>query len=200
MTILILAGGEAPRWKGILPKELALIAGQPLLQHTVEQVKHRGSPWIITHKPEIGDVVGFIFEPQAHRWWPEALLSTQDIWFNSVVVLNGDVVFSAEALDRIFSGGLHVYGQRTPSWEIFAVSFDSEDYKKVVGAAKEAIERGEKGHRCTIWEFYRALSGLDLADQYKFDDVVWCEINDFTTDFDTLKHYEEFLRSHPWAQ
>lgn len=200
LTILIMAGSESTRWKGKLPKELALIEGKYLLRRTVDQVKQWGDPWIVTHKPEILELFDRTLVPQKHRWWPETLLSTRASWQGKVIVLNGDVVFSMNALKTIFSGALRVYGQRTPSWEAFALSFRPQDYERVMLAAKKAVKHGEKGQRSCIWEVYRALCGFDLASQYQFDNVIWCEINDFTTDFDIVKRYKSFLRSHPWAR
>jgi hypothetical protein len=201
LIALILAASPKTRWQGPEPKQLALVAGTPVITRTVRQLNEREiKNIVVTHDPEIERVVDATFKPEKRRWWSETLLSTQSLWDGDVAVLNGDVVFSEKALDRILSGGLHVYGQRRPKWEAFAASFGRDDYKKVLQAARKAVQWGESGQRCLIWEFYRALCGFDLAHQHRFDDKIWVEINDYTTDFDILERYRDFLEREPWAR
>ena len=199
--ILIMAAGMSIRWKGKGPKELVPIAGKPLILYTIEKLEERGeNPIVITHKPEIQACVPRYFVPHARRWWPETLLSTAELWHGRVIILHADVCFSDHALNLILSEkGLRIYGTVVGNWETFALVFDPENYEQVKAAAGRAIRHGMDGARCILWELYRALCGLDMHNLWAFEARVWSPIDDFTTDFDTLKRYYRFLKEQPWA-
>jgi hypothetical protein len=199
MISLIMAAGDNTRWNGRIPKQLAEIGGQPLIQRTYRQASlYRGSPIIVTHNPAIKALELNCFEPQFRRWIVETLLSTRQLWQERTAVLLGDVIYSDYTMRLLLANRdpLAVYGFK---WEIVGLSFDSEAWGDVILALENAKHNAEKGGRGKLWEFYRSYCHIPLEATDYVECSVFNEVEDYTNDIDSMQEYWLFLQNNPWA-
>ena len=220
-TVLVLAAGCNWRgWTDETPKQLALIAGEPLILRTLRQLKERGydeEVVVVTHNKAIQAVVPRYFEPGVYYWRSETLVSTKELWDERTIVVHGDTVFSSAAMDLIVA-------TQEPFMfigignKVNAEAYVFTDQDLVLKAAKVAIaaayagEAGPKpknvgqntpyqwGHQYEHWWFYHTLSGLSPALTYLFNPKIHRIIkNDSTLDVDSRHRYRVFLSKHKWA-
>lgn len=216
MIALITCAGPAVRWGDGVPKQLAVVDGEPILHRTVRKcLARKMTPTIVAVDPRLTLPHVASFEPDDRRHWVSTMLACKPIWGDETVVLLGDVWFSAEAMDQIAEdSGLRVYGRSRPSpltggpQEVFACRFSREHHERVEAALRASIVHADRwfaqrtdGYDATgkpigsPWQFYRALVGADLETD-TFDRDVWREApEDFTDDFDSRARYERWL----WA-
>lgn len=212
MKVLITCAGEARRWEEENTfKQLVDVEGEVLLDRTVRQCFERGQwPTIVARDRLFHRVNTDFFVPESSRWWVSTALSTEPLWSDRTVLLLGDVFFSEECMDRIFSDdGLKVYGrinssEITGGWaEVFAMSWDAGQDGVVRDALIASIEHAENVKRDgrnpmgsskpgLPWQPYRLLDGLDIDKDAVGTRGVWAEIDDWTDDFDTLERYCEW--------
>lgn len=211
MIALLFASGTGERWKGPMLKQLALVAGEPVIVRTMKQLKARRIRYVvITHEPDIKSAVvahkargGTFFSPASTKY-PNTFIDSVSLWKGRVLALHADVIWDDKALDIVCSSqGLGFYGTRKGPWENFAIGFDPEHYDRMLDAAWFALDNHPE-ERCGSWEFYRSVVGIDLRKTHDFEDKVWHEVkesvtSDFTCDFDTVQKYNNFVRANPWA-
>lgn len=220
-SVLILAAGPAWRgWTEKTPKQLALIAGEPLILRTLRQLKERGHEDVIvvTRNKAIQAAVPRYFEPSTFYWRTETLAATKELWEERVIILHGDVVFSERAMDAIVASQepFTFIGIGT---QLHAEAFVFTDHVLVLKAAKAATEAayaGEAGPKprgvrqntprrwgCQYmhWWFYCTLSGIPPVLAFHFDPKIHRIIeDDYTFDVDTPETYKLFLSEHRWAR
>ena len=224
-SVLILAAGPAWRgWTVETPKQLALIAGEPVILRTIRQLKERGQEHVIavTHNKAIQAVVPRYFKPAKFYWRTETLLSTQELWDERTIVLHGDTIYSPKIMDAIVAtqepfmfigigNKLHVeaYAFTDQDLVLRAANMATDAaYVCEAGPAPEyLIAEGLTPKQCAgfymVWTFYRALSGLPpvempwLAFNPKIHRIVK---NDYTFDIDTPQRYKQFFSKHKWAR
>jgi len=199
MRILIFAAGPIKRgWTESAPKQLALIEGRPLILRTLDQLGEREAV-VVTHNEAIQRAVPVFFDPPAHRWWAETLLSTISLWKERTTVLNGDVVFSPEALRAIMDSksDIRFYGTKD---EAFGVTFVKRHWEKVIASAKQAVDYNTAVKKCLVWHFYRAFNGLPLdGHTHNPDAYQVAPLDDYTIDIDSVRRYKKFLEANTWA-
>ena len=202
--IIILCAGESIRWKNYLniPKQLAVVNGESLIQRMVRLLNQRGyyDIDIVSHNEQLKmDSCGF-FKPSKKRWIVETLFASQPLWKEKTIVLLGDVFFTQHAINTIINikHGIHIYARSGASkytqshWgEIFALSFTKHDWHKVTTHAELTCHDAEAGGRGKLWEFYRSLAGFPL-DQHMVENSIFIPINDLTDDIDSPYEYEYF--------
>ena len=223
-SVLILAAGPAWRgWTEETPKQLALIAGEPLILRTIRQLKEHGydeEVTVITRNKAIQAAVPRYFEPAYYYWRTETLLSTQQLWAERTIILHGDVIFSPENIDPIVAeqGPLMFIGI-DDKLHAEALVFTAEARHTVRAAAKAGTDRayaGEAGpkpenvwqntprrwgHQYMHWWFYYTLSGLPPVLAFHFNPKIHRVIeSDYTFDIDTPEKYRLFLLKHKWAR
>lgn len=196
-TSFIMAAGHAVRFSGST-KQLFKIGNETVIERIVRQVLDRGSlPVVVTIHDDIRSVVQCpVFTPKVHDVVCESILSTSHLWFGRTTILLGDVVYSRDTMDRIFSCNAEdviVFGN---FWERFAVSFNSFSVGDKVRfhlgetarlANKEKKTGGKVGH------FYRHYVGFPL-DENKTEPYHFRTVNDYTNDLDSLEFYNNFVR------
>jgi len=217
MQVLILAAGDQTRWEidNILttPKQLVDIAGQPLLERTINMLDREGiaDPIVVTHRQDFADLpwVQRTFNPAGRRWTLETLYWTKDIWKPRTVVLLGDVVYSPEALAKIlaYREPIAVFGRRElrgrvigRHYEIFGLSFDLGHRGSIIATLEKLIQLLEAGvlganaMRGKLRMFYENWIGVPMG-SFKHDEYVFYPIEDWTEDMDEMADYLMF-REH----
>jgi hypothetical protein len=209
MRVLLFASGVGDRWKSPIPKQLAPIAGVPVIERTLRQLGCRNKDRVvITHDPAIRDAVhGDVFYSPPSTKWPNTFLDVLSLLDDDRTFLfHGDVIWDDKALDIVLdSGGFHFFGTRKGRWENFAIGLDMEDYDDLIDAATMVLELRPGEMRCGTWEVYRSLVGIPLGQVHTFENVVWKEVkesatSDYTCDLDKIWHYRVFLEQNPWAR
>ena len=209
-TILILCAGEAKRWNNYLdvPKQLISINGETLLDRTVRLLnsKELYEINIISNDERLKVSNKNFFRPTKFEWIVETLLSTQSLWNKNTIVLLGDVFFTQDAINTIdnLKKTLHIYGRygasvhtHTPWGEIFALSFQQSDWKKIISNAEGVILRARLGGRGKLWELYRSIAGFPY-NEHLIEDEIFISINDFTDDFDFPEDYKTNIKRYEY--
>ncbi len=207
--VLILCAGEGERWGEYLggPKQLAPICGVPLLVRTVGQVQHYFgvSPVIVTHDPRLHISGCDSFCPKRRRWVVETFLSTAHLWSNRTIVLLGDVLYTDTAMTmcRGASRGLVIFGRRGASafsgkryGELFGLSFTREYSDFLIKCLAQVIADAINGGRGKLWELYFLTQRQPPVG---LPPVEFCEIHDYTEDFDCPHEYRYLKRLYEWA-
>jgi hypothetical protein len=186
-TVLILAAGEADRWKAPVPKQLADIGRRPLIARTIEQARDMfgTEPEILTTDLDIAKQ-GKFFAPDQHKFLVDTLLFSQELWENKVIVLLGDVYYSDELLVKVNNCNNQTlfFGRLL---EIYALVFN--DYDLIRQVIRNIADLGEG----KLWNIWYELNGYPHnehtyphhANPYfrRVDD------DDITMDIDTWEDY-----------
>jgi len=214
MEVLILAAGDQTRWQidNVIPtpKQLVDIAGQPLLERTINMLDREGfsDPILVTHRPDFVALpwVRRTFDPAGRRWTLETLYSTRHLWGQRTVVLLGDVVYSPEALAKIlaYREPIAFFGRRElrgrivgRHYEIFALSFDLGNRGIIVSTLEKLIALLDAGilpanaRRGKLRMFYENWIGVPMG-SFEHDQYLFYPIEDWTDDIDEMIDYLTF--------
>jgi len=207
--VLILCAGDGERWGEYLggPKQLAPIGGRPLLVRTVDQVEKQFGvlPVIVTQDPRLHVTRCQSFYPERRRWVVETFLSTRRLWSLRTVVLLGDVLYTDGAMATFLQNavGLVIFGRRGASafsgkryGELFGVSFTRQYHEFVVDCLDHVIADAEGGARGKLWDFCFFAEAHQLP---RLQPATFCEIHDYTEDFDSPQEYRYLKRLYEWA-
>jgi len=206
--ILVMAQGRGSRWGGKVAgftyKQLVSLGEETIISRTFRQLKERDVPdpiliARISDFEHLGVKTKEVREPTFSIL--HGILSLRDEWMNEeeFVFVLGDVIFSNDALDRIFSDikdvGITFYGRLGAN--------------KVVGKeAKEIFALRVLGSRAKVEEFYREILKLreeannpqklklwDLYHHLNLRRVVFnfIDIDDYSDDLDAPEHYHRFF-------
>ncbi len=117
------------------------------------------------------------------------------------IVLLGDVVFSYKALDLIMStqqpvaflgrpGPNPVIGKTAA--ELFGISVSREMYVTVYDHCVRMTAHGAPiKYPPKLWALYRLICGFE-HDEYKYEDEILLDPQDYTDDLDSVEEYKEF--------
>lgn len=136
--VFITAAGSSRRFGGTVLKQLLPVNHEPIIRRTIRQVRETSPDsevYILTWHPQL-----FFHDVQTihtHTRPPEladTILLSERYWGSRNVVLMGDVVFSDDAIRRVFegagAGGVKVYARVgtvvKSNSERFALTFDSD--------------------------------------------------------------------------
>jgi len=207
-SVVILASGVEQRWEGIPHKQLVRIDGQPLLLRTLRQLAERwdARPVVVTHHKPIAKAVAKLADVLAlpenqRRWTAETALSSRIEWGDPTLILAGDVYWTDESLDLAcgFNRGgpvRYVITAGPVGDEILGLWFRRRHRHRVAGALHHAVEHARlRGGGGKLWQSYRSLCGISLV-RHKLETTHAVRIDDESTDFDTLRDYQEFLAHH----
>jgi len=219
MRAIIIAAGEASRWKNHLgiPKHFAPVDGEPIIYRTVRLLRERSVVDIYVVGPAddpryaIEGSTLFVPKKEPHNQDADKFLNSRDLWDANgrTVVFYGDVFFTEYAMDSIvnFEGKDWTLFCRFDSsqytgtgWgECFAQSFypkDIEEHKEKLYYIAD-LKRKNIIDRCGGWEHYRAMQGYrdhEVKEHLHRKGKVF-EINDWTDDFDHPTDYERFIEN-----
>jgi FkbM family methyltransferase len=200
-AVVIPVGGKGTRWGNYLgvPKYLAPVDEQPILERTIEQVEAHGVKVDVIKdgKTTYGEI--------------DKIYSSFDKWnkYGRTIILFGDTFFTNEALDKIMTHSLPeftVFGRIGPSQftgkqygELYAVSFYPEHIPRILKAIERIVELEKRGaiDIANIWALYRAYHKFpdDMMNRHFAGDG-FVEINDFTEDFDWPQDYDNFIERY----
>jgi len=216
MRAIIIAAGEASRWKNHLgiPKHFAPVEDEPIIVRTVRLLKERNIKEIFIvgpdddrYKIDGSTLYTPVKEPENQD--ADKFLNSRNLWNNNgrTVVFYGDVFFTEDAMDSI------VYSEElkwtlfcrfnastltgTKWGECFAQSFYPEDisiHKEKLYYIAE-LKRKNIIDRCGGWEHYRAMNGA--VDKSVNEHRVYQKyfiIDDWTDDFDYPEDYDRFIK------
>lgn len=201
VRVLIMASHPGKKWKGKTPQHLVMVGGEKLLLRTIRQLGKWGvSPTVITHLSHIQEVVPKFFVPEKRRWYTETLLHTREIWYEKVVVLQGDVVYSNAVMRGILYGEypLCLYRFSSVREGVHGFVFHESHFESVV-AALEAITANAKADP----QHYTGNQGFlsrYLNEQMPGEVYEVILPRDYTRDFDHRQDYKTFLTENPWAR
>lgn len=204
-AILILAAGQNTRWPtDAPPKELALIAGEPIVARTVRLVDALGYvPTLITQRnvlsltarnwnPNVSLVTVTNPEPRGSK--SECLLTLQDKWWGMerTVVLLGDVVYTERLLRQVLldhPDGARFYGT---DLELYACQWNADVNRGVQRSLQRARAVALRTGQGRLWQFYRAWQSIPVAARrYALVDDSFFYVRDDTRDVDTVTQYTE---------
>ena len=207
-SVVILASGVAQRWGGLQHKQLVPIAGRPLLLRTIEQLATRWDvrPTVVTHHEPIAQTVDnmtdtLALESNERRWIAETALNSRAAWGDPTLLLAGDVYWTDAALDlacHFNTGGpvRYLVTQGPVGDDIVGLWFRRRHRNRVARALNHAVQHAQlHGGGGKLWQSYRSLCGFPLT-RHRLEQVHAVRINDETTDFDSLRDYQRFLRQH----
>lgn len=201
MRIIVIAAGEGSRWRGHtgVPKHLARIRGEVLLERTVRQFRSHGEVIVIGPDDERYSVRGSRLvvpdlDPTNHG--ADKFLSSRHLWSldDRTLVVYGDVRFTDAAVRTIVShpaedwrlfarfGPSRVYGG--DRGECFAQSFWPANIGDHLSALQWIVRLRQERVLGQIggWQHYRAMEGLFLDEHARGSRFV--EIDDETDDLD----------------
>ena len=206
MKIIILAAGKGSRWNNHLgvPKHLAPIKDERLIDRTIRILKERGHVPIIT-VPET-DLLGDLgIEKVKGRDTTELdkLLNCEALIQETTLLLWGDTYFTENAMDIILNdeNDYRFFGRKKgseitgkPYCEIFAVKVN----KWLIEKCKELDKIRGNLSRCGSWEVYKFINNQPLdwisADYTAIPNHDFTEIDDMTDDIDSESDYNELLK------
>jgi len=205
-SVVILASGVEQRWEGIQHKQLASVAGEPLLLRTLEQLAQRWDvrPTVVTHHEKIAQAVErvadvLILEANERRWTVETALSSRVEWGDPTLILAGDVYWTEAAIDvacDFNTGGpiRYLVTEGPVGDDILGLWFRRRHRHRVARALNHAIEHAMlHGGGGKLWQSYRSLCGFPLT-RHRLERVHAVRIEDETTDFDSIRDYQQFLK------
>lgn len=98
MKVFISAAGNGARWREYsgVPKQLAIVNNEPLLERTIRLLhdENVNDIYIVGHDATIKVQGGSFFDPPKSQCVVETLLSTRDLWGESNLFSLGDVFFT----------------------------------------------------------------------------------------------------------
>lgn len=222
MRALLLGQGNGWRWNDKktkkpylgIPKQLAPVDGEPVIQRTARQFKEAGCEvWVIgpdDPRFDVGDRLVTLSDPHPTGQSQDKILATQETWAtdDSTVILWADAWYSRWAVHLITSHegeGIHYFRRPGPSrWtghrsdESFGIYFTPQDHAEMVRAANvvvRAVKKGLIGKHDHMWQHYAATLRMPLT--AKITEFVntpgQTHIDDFTDDFDHPREYEAWL-------
>ncbi len=132
----------------------------------------------------------------------EGIKTVMPLWeADRTIVLLGDVVFSYKALDLIMSTQQPVafLGRTGPNpvtgkeaAELFAFSVSREMYDTVYHhCAKMTYHGAPIKYPPKLWSLYRLMCGFK-HDEYRYEDEILLDPEDYTDDLDSVEEYKEF--------
>jgi MobA-like NTP transferase domain len=207
-SVVILASGVEQRWGGIQHKQLVTIDGQPLLLRTLGQLAERwdARPVVVTHHKPIANAVAkeadvLTLEEHQRRWTVETALSSRVEWGDPTLVLAGDVYWTDKALDIACGFNLggpirYLVTANDVGDDILGLWFRRRHRHRVARALNHAIVHARlHGGGGKLWQSYRSLCGFPLV-RHLLENTHAVRIEDESTDFDSLRDYQEFLSRH----
>lgn len=215
---IIIAAGSATRWGGYLgvPKHFAPVDGEPIIERTVRLLQdYNTDVWVVANTDEYRIKGSSLFRPKhdPNNFDADKFLNSSALWSrkNRTVVLYGDVFFTQNALDIIYSDDAPkdwtLYCRPNGSkltgctyGECFAQSFYPEHITKHKTALKYVAGLYQAGiiNRCGGWEHYRAMIGK-TGEAVRKPHVLegnYVEIDDWTEDFDYPEDYDKFINNY----
>jgi NDP-sugar pyrophosphorylase family protein len=215
MNAIIIAAGEASRWKNYkgIPKHLIEIDGEPILHRTVRLLRENNVEKITVVGPQDDryKIKGSeLYVPKKNKAHVDAdkFLNSESLWDTKgrTVVFYGDVYFTEKAIKTIVNhegedwilfcrfNASEFTGTR---WgECFAQSFYPKDHGRHKSNLLLIAEEYKKGSikRCGGWEHYRAMCNAPLDAKFHKDYGNSIVIDDWTDDFDYPKDYKRFVK------
>lgn len=190
MKVVIMAAGNSARWNNYLdiPKQLAVINGEPLLFRTIRLLKKSGIPYknmVVTVREK--GMFGKLPCKEIVGSNPDSAIC-KFLNAKGNLMLYGDVYYTEKAMNTILSDSNKIwfFGRSSTSrftgkkWgEIFAVKADDELIKLTSGLK-------------STWELYRVYSGYRIDEDKTGPN--WTEIDDYTDDIDSPEEYLEFKK------
>jgi MobA-like NTP transferase domain len=214
MRAIVIAAGEATRWKNYLnvPKHYLQIDGEPIIERTVRLLRENGVGDIHVVSKEYCVPHCYNFRPKLNYEQnadADKFLSSKELWNRNgrTVVFYGDVFFTEESMNTIVGfendewtlfcrpDRSRITGRR---WgECFAQSFYATEISRHEKALHRIVRLYKKGviKRCGGWEHYRAMVGRP-DDEIRSPHIMttnYFTIDDFTEDFDFPTDYDSFI-------
>jgi hypothetical protein len=202
MRVISLCAGDQVR--SSLPLKQAIeIGGEPILQRTARQVYERGHKLSVISKDDL-HLVGVILNTPYHfhvaedrRWTVETFYWTRHLWEDRTVILLGDVFYTEQIMDSIFSveSDLTFFGNTA---EVYAIVFNQkEQMQGWLTKTILAVEANEcKG---TLRNLYQTIHRQPYGGRTKIKDD-WHTVFDQTTDFDLPEHKSKALERTRWIE
>jgi hypothetical protein len=190
-------------------KQLVEVNGEKILHRAVRLLKENGVDdiWITSHNP-VHEVDGTKrYEPPHNEYEIDKFYSPVHLWNKKggyTLFVYGDVFFTEEAMKRIvatdtkdflFFGRFHWSHFTGHGGEIFAIKVKDHSFFQECCLWIRNNYIATKGHvRCGAWELYRCMNGIvDERISYHSPYSHFVGIDDFTDDFDTPGHFENWL-------
>jgi hypothetical protein len=190
LTVFIMAGGEAARWKGPVEKQIVDVNGELLLSRTVRQVRRifKTEPRIISSSKDIINKVSSKYLVPGNTI-ADSLYSIVGMWRSRAIILHGDTYFTDEVMEDIATcfRPIVFHGRLL---EIYALTFTDHVLMQ------EAV-RGVEDTEGRLWHLWYFLNGhpLDVHTYPDGNNKYFCQLDpeDITMDLDYLKDYQRLM-------
>ena len=118
-TVLILASGRGERFKasgGSVHKLQALLAGKPVLQHTLDAVRASGLPWHVEDAghPGMGDSIAAAVRHTSNRPLKKCSSNAPGSWISKKRVVQTRLRSECEGHFGLFAGRFARFGRTYP--------------------------------------------------------------------------------------
>lgn len=209
MLYIIMAGGDYDNWP--MPKQMAVIYGEPLIARTIRQLRKYGVENIaISSQNPIFEQFGVPVLKHNNEYVVTGMQITGGYWCNAfypkdcpVCYIFGDVVFTNEAIETIVktetddieffaSAPPFAAGYPKPWAEPFALKVQNTGHlKSAIQKTKELADQGKFYRKPIMWELWQVIKDTPLN---RIDYGNYTVINDTTCDIDTPEDVEKLNR------
>ncbi len=207
MRILILCG-IGTKWHNYLgvPKQLAPIMGQPLLERTLQQLHDLGHKdiHIISNDSRLHLAHANAFMPGQQAYPVDVLAATEPLWQKEQLVLLGDVYYTDAVLRTMLSAKtpLMLFGHATRNpysgkqWgELYGFKFSHNYFAQLKIAIAQTSIAAKAGGRGKLWELHVALLNKPLQNAEGIHGLllknspIFTHMMDLSDDIDTPEEY-----------
>lgn len=214
MRIIIIAAGEATRWKNHLgvTKHYAPVKGVPIIERLVAQLIERNEKdvHVVSKSYTLKGVKNYRPTLNPDNYDADKFLSSDELWDTKkrTLIIYGDVYFSNEAINKVLndkSKGYKLFCRPTegsygyPYGECFAISFYPEDIEKVSDGLHHLVDlyNDKVINRIGGWEITRVMAGIKDEDitKHREDLSNYIVIDDETNDIDFPEDYDSLINA-----
>jgi len=188
-SVLIMSAGDASRFDSQTPKQLMQIPGaETVFSRQLRQIRENGcEPTVITHNSNIISVSNKHFIPQHRETLCNSILSSESLWLERNVIILGDVIFTKDGIDLVFSTERPVFVVGNEA-EIYALSFTRSHAGRVQESLQLAAGYQENASKGKLRYFYKDYTGLPIyGRELERNVLVW--LRDETNDIDSMDEY-----------
>ena len=193
MKVFSLCAGRQVKFTKVYfpPKQTIMVGGEMLIERQTRQVRERGHLLSVVGNDQLllslVENFGYhFFVPTKRRFTVETLYATREEWKGRTIILLGDVFYTEETMDRIFSVDypMTFFGD---DQEIYAITFTQRS--KMRKHLHRVIRHAESGVcKGTLRHLYSNMTGTVYGKMVRKEPQMWLEVTDETCDFDLPRH------------
>jgi len=193
MEVIILAAGEGKRHP-MRAKQLLVVGQETIIARVIRQCERREASTITYTKDtriirELDLIKAEWQRPMRSRWIVETIISSSHLWEDRTCILLGDVIYSQNTMDAIFSNDQNFawFGDEAES---YALIFDRIWQRRIVTACERVVEKLYPEYQGTLRQLVHELR--KTTDETIFNKPYAHRVHDYTRDIDTHEDWKKF--------